>query len=244
MKSNILNVAICEDDEEFARRLSETISKIIPKANINVYKSGEALLSRELSAHIYLLDLKLPGIDGMETARRLRKAENTMSDCHSAIIFLTGFDNKMSEAFDVGAFHYLVKPIKTDKLRQVLTRAAETQLKRLENKGESITIKARGAYRRVYLKDIKYADCYRKKITLHIKIGEITFYCKMDDFEKELSNSFFRCHRGVIVNLDYVAKFDSKSITLDDGTEISMSRRKFPEFEAAFADYMKEVMLE
>lgn len=237
-----LKVAICEDDNKFAQCLKQYIIGLFPDIQVNIFSSGAALLNNESAADIYLLDLDLPGMDGIETATFLRNRESELT-YSSLIIFITGYDNKMPEAFDVQAYHYLVKPLSIEKFREVFTKAARLQYNRTEQRGSSINIKIGKSLRRVYLRDIKYADCYRKKITLHTVKSDISFYQNMESFESCLPDSFFRCHRGVIVNLAYIEKFDSRSITLNDGTILNLSRRKFPEFETAYLRFIKKEMV-
>ena len=233
MNKNFLTV-ICEDNQSFAQNLKRLIIKNYPEIKTDIYTSGEALLLNGYDAEIYLLDLELPGINGIETAKRIRK-----NDEYCTIIFITGYDNKMSEAFDIHAHHYLLKPLNATKFLHVFESAVNLQISRREKNGDFVFVKANRVYKKVFLRDIKYIDCFKKKITLHTTNGELSFYKKLDEFECSLNENFFRCHRGTIVNMEYVDCFTSNAINLNDNTILNLSRRKFADFENAFLNFVK-----
>ena len=100
-----MRIAICDDEKEIRELLAEKTVKLYPQADVSLWQSGEKLLSAGEKPDILLLDIQMQRKDGMETARELRKQDKAV-----IIIFVTALSDFVFQAFDVGAFHYLVKP--------------------------------------------------------------------------------------------------------------------------------------
>ena len=114
-----MQIAICDDEKEIRNMLEEKITRMYPNSNLLSYQSGEELLLSGSSPDILLLDIQMTGKNGMETAKEFRKnRKNTI------LIFITAFEEYVFQAFDVGAFHYLVKPFEDKKFEEVLHKAA------------------------------------------------------------------------------------------------------------------------
>lgn len=80
------------------------------------------------------------------------------------------------------------------------------------------------------ISDILYFENEMRKIAAHTVRGVISFYGVMADMEREAGAGFFRCHRGYLVNLSFVAEYDSETITLSDGEKILMSKDRYHDF--------------
>lgn len=231
----MLKIAICDDDEWIRRSLRAVIQKQTD-VQADLYESGEELLAKETDYDILFLDICLKTQDdahrlnGMETARELR----THSD--ALIIFITAAPDYVYEAYDVEAFHYLLKPIDEKKLEEVISRAAA----KVEGKKNvpSLLIKTNGKFLRIPLEDIYYAENDGRKVALHTRKGEFSYYEKMEILEKKLAKGFFRCHRGYLVNLQEIAGYDRTSITLKCGDTVFLSKQKYGGFVAAYMDYL------
>lgn len=127
-----MRIAVCDDDKEIRDMLAEKIGKLYPEADLWLYRSGEELLSSDKEPDILLLDIQMPGKSGMETAKELRRKSRK-----AIIIFVTALDDFVFQAFDVGAFHYLVKPFDDGKFAEILQNAVEQSedRKKLESAG-------------------------------------------------------------------------------------------------------------
>lgn len=143
-------IAICDDEQPIREYLKSLTEKCIPDSQVRLFGSGEALLRDQTSFDVILLDVSLRGEDGnqtlngMETARKIRETSNAM------IIFVTAFKEYVFEGYDVGAFHYLLKPVDEHKFAEVMQRAM-WQLER-EKEEMSLLIKADGSYMEVLAK--------------------------------------------------------------------------------------------
>ncbi len=173
-------------------------------------------------------------MDGMEAARAFREKNKD-----TVLIFITALEEYVFQAFDVGAFHYLVKPFTDEKFAKVLL-AAVSQVKEaglpagfLE---KCIWVKRKGVRTKVLLEDIQYAEVYNRKIILHRIDGDVEYYGKMAELEKMAGEDFFRTHRAYLVNLKHVVRYDAATVSLDQGTAL-MAKPKFPEFVKRYMKY-------
>ena len=179
----------------------------------------------------------MPGRNGMETARELRKKGKKMM-----IIFVTAMEEYVFQAFDVGAFNYLVKPIDDGKLTAVLHRAVEEWSTRSmevqEPEEKYLMINNGGVHIKVRLEDILYAEVFNRKVVIHKKNERIEYYGKMSELEALTGDSFFRPHRAYLINFKYVEKYDASTIYLEKGS-VLMAKRRFPEFVKKYMKYIQ-----
>lgn len=232
-----MRVAICDDEKNIRELLEDKVKKLYPNARIICFSSGEELLLFEEHIDILLLDIQMPEINGMETAVELRKKDKNM-----ILIFVTAAEEYVFQAFDVGAFHYLVKPINDEKLAQILNKAVkELGSKRVEickNEDKYLMINSGGVHIKVMLEDIVYAEVFNRKIVIHKMDENIEYYGKMSDLEALTGDDFFRRHRAYLVNLKYVEKYDASTIYLEKGNVI-MAKQNYPEFVKKYMKFMQ-----
>ena len=113
-----MRIAICDDEVSMVQILEEKIKKLLPDVVIDKYLSGDELIASGSKPDILFLDIQMPGMDGMETAKVFRQDNENM-----ILIFVTAAEEYVFQAFDVGAFHYLVKPFSDEKFKEVVTKA-------------------------------------------------------------------------------------------------------------------------
>ena len=101
-----MNIAVCDDDKNIRELIGSKVKKQYEKANIVYFTSGEEVLLWNETIDIIFLDIQMPGRNGMEIARQLRKKDENI-----IIIFVTAIEEYVYQAFDVAALHYIVKPI-------------------------------------------------------------------------------------------------------------------------------------
>jgi len=101
-----MQIAICDDEKNIRELIASKVMHLFPKAEIAFYASGDELLLSDKAIDILFLDIQMSGRNGMETARELRKKDKKV-----ILIFVTAAEEYVFQAFDVGAFHYIVKPI-------------------------------------------------------------------------------------------------------------------------------------
>lgn len=113
-----MRIAICDDEKEIRDILSRKIKKICSGAEIILYQSGKELLLADTQPDLCLLDIQMSEPNGMETAKEFRKTNKK-----AILIFVTALDDYVFDAFDVGAFHYLLKPFDDAKFDEVIKSA-------------------------------------------------------------------------------------------------------------------------
>ena len=190
------------------------------------------------SIDILFLDIQMSGIDGMETARELRKKDKKV-----ILIFVTAVEEYVFQAFDVGAFNYIVKPIDDGKFSDVLHRAVDEwsaqNINEKEPEERYVLINNSGVHTKVILDEIVYAEVFNRKVVIHKLDGEIEYYGKMSDLESLAGDSFFRPHRAYLINFKYVEKYDATTIYLERGT-VLMAKQNYPEFVKKYMKYIQK----
>lgn len=236
-----MNIAICDDESRIREGIKNVLKEAFPYANLREFSSGQKLLAaagHEYMPDIVLLDIAMDGMSGMETARRLRELSDML------LIFVTGVKEQVFQAFDVGAFHYLLKPVEKEKLISVVSKAiAEVEKNKMQPKimqHNIMLVKAADGYRRVNVEDILYAESDGRKVILHMKQEILEFYDRMEELEKRLGAGFYRCHRGFIVSLSEIRGYDSTSIVLSNGDRIFLAKRKYGEFVKIYCSFLQE----
>lgn len=109
-RQKLMKIAVCDDDRPIREELIRLIQRQVSDADVTEYPSGEELIDGGADFDIYFLDIDLGSVSGMDVARHIREQEESGRQ-RSIIIFVTGYREYMEAAFDVNAFHYLVKPI-------------------------------------------------------------------------------------------------------------------------------------
>lgn len=225
------------DDEEVIReQIGGFIKKRNPDFDISGFATGEGLLAAGKDFDIIFLDIEMEGMGGIEAARTLRQ-----SGADAVVLFITGIREYVFEAFDVSAFHYLLKPIEEQKFMEVLVRAAEEAGKRKRQKERQIFIRTKNQGYTLNLNSILYIESRGKKVEVHVTDMEdvIESYATMDELEEELGDGFYRCHRGYLVNMAHIARYDSDSIFLSGGGKVYLTRKKHKEFVKAYMWYLQ-----
>lgn len=237
-----MQIVICDDDNAVRNMLADKIKKICPDADVFSFQSGAELLAGGKTPDILMLDIQMPGMDGMEVARIIRTQNS-----ETIIIFVTAWKDYVFQAFDVRAFHYLVKPFDDQKLEEVLAcaieqcenRRQEKMIPSVQQKQEKyIMVKNKGMHFKIKVSGIIYAEVFNRKITIHSVDGDVEYYGRMSELEKQAGEDFFRTHRGYLVHLKYVVRYDASTIYLERGTAL-MSKSKFPDFVKEFLKYNK-----
>ena len=232
-----MQIAICDDEKNIRELISEKVLKQFPEAEVDFYSSGDELLLSDKPIDILFLDIQMSGRNGMEAARELRKKDKKI-----IIVFVTAAEEYVFQAFDVGAFHYIVKPIDDEKFTDVLCRAVDelnTQEMQIQTPEERhLMINNGGVHIKVTIDDIVYAEVFNRKVVVHKLNETIEYYGKMSDLEAVAGENFFRTHRAYLINFKYVEKYDASTIYLEKGTAI-MSKQNYPEFVKKYMKYIQ-----
>ena len=236
-----MKLAICDDEKRIRDIIAESVKEVSEKIEIEFYADAKGILSASFDCDILFLDIQMPGIDGMGAAKMLRS-----SGKKTVIVFVTALEDQVFNAFDVGAFNYIVKPFTKAKIIEVLNKAVkqaedqrlvETAISELEEAGRTITVKSGGTNTRVILSEVQYAEIYDRRIILHMESSnDIEYYGRISDLENIAGKDFFRVHRAYLVNLGAVKSYDSKYVHMSDA-DIPVARGKYQELIRAYMSY-------
>lgn len=230
-----MNIAVADDESIIREQMVNFIQSQNPEYKVAAFASGEELLASAKKFDIIFLDIRMEGRSGLETARELRRRQ-----ADTLLIFLTGLKEHVFEAFDVSAFHYLLKPVEEKKISEVLSRAAREVKKSKTGNSERLFIRTRNRRLTIEQNRILYIESRAKKVELHTIDEVIEVYAAMNELEEQLGDSFYRCHRGYLVNMAYIVEYSTDSISLSCGEKVYLSKKKHGEFVKAYMWYLQD----
>ena len=237
----MIKIAICDDEANIRTYLSSLIGAQSCPCEIVEYASAGDFLADHREFDLLFLDIELTpsdsGLDGMALARKVRERA---TEAQPVIIFVTGYERYVFDAFDVGAFQYLLKPVDEDKFAQVFSRAVAQIGTAKEKLGRVLTLQSANTSKTVPLDSIYYIESSNHKVELHLKDGEFACYAKIGDLELELQDQFFRIHKGYLVNLSYVDGYSKTEVTLINGERLLLSKYKYQDFVKAYLHFLKK----
>ena len=236
----MIKIAICDDEANIRAYLTSLIRAQSCPCEIVEYASAGDCLADHREIDLLFLDIELAPDrpDGMALARKIRERA---SGPQPVIIFVTGYERYVFDAFDVGAFQYLLKPVNEEKFAQVFARAVEQIQTRRETpqRGRVLTLQSANTSKTVPLDSICYIESSDHKVILHLRDGEFACYAKIRDLELELQDQFFRIHKGYLVNLSYVDGYSKTEVTLTSGEKLLLSKYKCQDFVRAYLRFLK-----
>ena len=230
-------IAVCDDEVreclDFSRKIESLLKKMCVPCVVRQYNSGKALLKEAAAYEMIFLDIMMDEMDGMQTARMLRR-----NYPEKILVFVSSSRQYVFDAFGVEAFAYLVKPVKEDELRQTFSRC----LARLERRSGDYRMISQGRQTaNLFLDEILYFEIRGRIIEAHGKDGIVSWYEKINVLEEALrGRNFFRCHKSYLVNLKYVDVYNRQEVSLAGGEKISIARRRYEDFCQAVLNYMRD----
>lgn len=214
------SISVCDDSGTDRGYLLGLVKKWAEKTGREVrlleYPSAEQFLFHlpEQGTDLLLLDIEMEGMDGVTLAKKLRAKNDALQ-----IVFITGYSDYIAEGYEVSALHYLMKPVKEEKLFSVLDRAAE----KIQKNERLLVLESGGELVRLPIYRIRYADVQGNYVTVH-EDADHTAKMTLSQLEQELDDRFYRVGRSAIVNLTRIARVSKTDIFLNDGTVIPMPR--------------------
>ncbi len=236
-----MKIAICDDDSQELDRISSFIDTYRRESKVpltyKTFQSATELISnvRIGDYSILLLDILMPGINGMQAAHEIRA-----SDAGVKIAFLTSSTEFALESYAVKAYDYILKPVSKDKLFSILDAViAEEQIPM-----EGLTVKTQSGMGRILFSRLAFVEIMSKKLYFHLADGSVQEMASpLVVFEEELlaRSEFVKVHRSYIVNLWQVGELGSKELITYAGKTVPISRLLYGKVREA---YMKHLFLE
>ncbi|CEP50489.1 LytTr family DNA-binding response regulator [[Clostridium] sordellii] len=233
----MIKIAICEDEKEQQDLLKTHINQIFKDLPINyslyTFNSGEELLKNyPKDIDIFLIDIQLNEINGMDTARKIRETDNK-----AEIIFITSLIEYALEGYEVRAYRYLIKPVKYDDLKMHILNC----IKEIDIKNKHIIIKEQGNRIKLDISEITYIEVQKENITIHTLNKTYETKGTMNNIEKEINCSrFYRCHKSFLVNLEHIKSIKQYIAVLENGEEVPISRYRFKDTKDRFFDLIED----
>lgn len=234
-----MKIAVCDDDKAAREHIVSLIQAQMKQAEIMTFATGEEMLREQGDFDISFLDVEMNEMSGMDVARHIRHKQEEKGITKSIIIFVTGHAKYMNDAFDVSAFHYLLKPIDEGKFRNVFGRALKELHAEAERTKRCILVKCSGTQRKVYIKDIYYIESANKKVIIHTRSGTLESYGKMKELEQLTGSTFYRCHRCYLVNMEKIVAYNADMIKVVNGDELILAQKKYNDFIRQYMKYAK-----
>lgn len=175
---------------------------------------------------LLLLDIELSRMDGVTMAKRIRRGNSTVE-----IVFITGYTDYIAEGYEVGALHYLIKPVNREKFFSVLDRARE----RLAQNAKYLTLEWNSQLVRLRLAEIRFLDVTQNYVTVHAR-EDYTLKRPLKEFLPQLDGRFFPVGRSLIVNLFFIRRVTKQEIVLSDGTVLPLPRGAYEKLNRAIIE--------
>ena len=241
-----LRVMIVDDEAPARERLRALLAEIGDAQVVGEAADGEEALRRldDCDPDLVLLDVRMPGRDGIEAARRI--AENPAPP---AVIFTTAFDEYALKAFDAQAIAYLLKPIRREKLAAAIAQAGRltrpqlaqaAAVARFAPQRTHIAVKVRDTTRLIPTAEIRCFVADQKYVTVRHAGGEDLIEESLKSLEEDLGSGFVRIHRSALVNVAHLAAIERDAdgqyyVRLRDRDErLAVSRRMASELRERF----------
>lgn len=232
-----VRIAICDDERIFR---SELVEMLIDYRNqhrlgmdIREFENGKSLLRDDSVFDLVFLDYQMDDIDGLETAKIMRKNNDNCS-----IVFVTSYPTFIREAFEVDAMRFLDKPvsklklfesldsfIKMQKSKFTISVNVDNEIIRIETDG-ILYIEADGKYSTIRTKE----KFYHSSKTLNEIYNMLPVYC------------FYRSHRSYVVNLYHIKRYDKTRIYFENGEQALISRSKLSSFKKVLHSFVNDYL--
>ncbi len=233
---NMIRVAIVDDDRLYQSQVKDYIEAYSKESGIEfsvtLYNSGMDFITDYKPVYdIAFLDIEMPLIDGMTTARKLRQ-----TDSEICIVFITKMAKYAIEGYEVNAVDFVVKPIKYFNFKDKLKKAIKYVEARSAN---DIIIKSDGSYFRIPVTQIYYIEKDKNYIVYNTAQGELRERRNMEDMAELLEGSgFSMCNSGCIVNLRFIQQVTQTDVTVN-GVQLPLSRRRIKDFKTDMLKFLR-----
>lgn len=229
-----MDIAVVDDEKIIRGHIREMIEDQKPDCNVACFASGEEILAAAKPFDIIFLDIQMDGMNGIKAAKEIRK-----KNADTVLIFITGMKEYVFEALDIYAFHYLLKPVTEEKFTEVFEQAfREAGLRKMRRK-KQLFIHTRNKGITIDADNILYIESASRKVEIHTAQEVIVAYGALGELETQLGETFYRCHRGYLVNMAHIKEYKSDCITLTGGNTVYLSKKKYGEFVKAYMWYLQ-----
>lgn len=231
-KGNKLVIGVCDDMQNTHSTIEELIREYEKKSyiscNIIHFYSGKELLEADTELDLLFLDIEMPEMDGIELAGRLN-----LKGIDYKIVMLTGKSERFKEAFKIGAFRFVTKPIATDELFEAIDDARKCMIGK-----ETVEVIRGGVPYKLRQKDITYIEGNKSVTNIYAKNKTYHSHMSLREWTEQLEEKmFFQCHKSYIVNLAVIEEIDEDIAILVTEERVPIARRRKKALLQAFMEY-------
>lgn len=234
MTDNKIHIAVCDDDYAFRDTLVLRLNNYAQSRNseISVYpfSNGLELMISEIRYDLIFLDYKMGIMNGLETAKKLRK-----KGLKCPIVFVTSFNEIVYDVFEVNAFRFLTKPVE----QEALEKTMDDFIDQYKN-SKVVSFTSNGRAVSLSSGEIVYIEGKGKGCVVHTDDEAYPVLQSINLFSEGLPENFFRCHRNFSVNLEAVDGVENASVRLRNGGSIKLERGKHIALKAALEELSGE----
>ena len=241
----MLRFAVCDDEKNQRDKTVSLLDAYFRSrpgldGQVESFESGDALLRRAADAggfDLYILDILMPELNGIETGRRLRNLDNG-----GEILYLTTSNDFAADSYDVHAFYYLLKPVDQKKLFSVLDGAVE-QLNR--RRSSAVVVNTAAGPRRLLLERIRYVERVGRHMCYYCTDGTVNSQTIREPF-REMAAAlladprFYLCGASFVLNFQHVTGVSGQQALLDNGQTVARPRSAAMDFKKAWGSYWLE----
>lgn len=222
-----MRIAICDDDERELEQFQELIKEYQASREISVdcrffHNSMDFICEIEGGEYdLILLDVLMPGINGVQAARELRELDKNVK-----IIFVSSSPEFALESYSVGAYYYFIKPVDVNSFFPLLDKvASELSIQ----KEQGLVLKNRKCVVKVPFQKLEYVEVINKTVSFHLTDGAIhEITAALAEFEEKLlaRPEFLKTHRSYLINLNHVQAIKDHFVMTKNGHSIPISRKR------------------
>ena len=234
---NQYRIAVCDDNTAELNKLCSMISRILDDNNmdyhIDRFLSGESVVraidTEKKEFDILFLDIIMDEFNGVMAAKRIREEDDSIS-----IVFITNSPDFVFEGYDVQALHYILKPVDTKKLSQILLYDWNRRYGK-----NYMDIKDGQSLHRIMFDDICYLESRGRKVAITAKDGDYETYGILSQFIDLLpSDQFISCHKSFVINLNYVSSITKASFSTKFNQTVPISKARYSASKKAFINFI------
>ena len=231
-----MRVAICDDEQVQCQLLTKQLHEWAKEQSVLLevvpFCNAESFLFHwedDKKFDLLVLDIEMGELSGMELAKKLRKEGE-----HVPILFVTGYEYYMAQGYDVEALHYLLKPLKREKLFEVMQR-----LQKSRKTEEKVLFQAEEGKVFLLPSEIWVIEAMAHQCRLTTVNNCYELKCSISDAKSKFQNEpgIIAVHRSFLVNLRHVSSIMKSELVMDNGMRIPLSRSKSKEVNKAFIKY-------
>ena len=216
-----MRIALLDDDPKEWKRFTEALRGWDPAADAGCFADGAALLNAAAGQEhftVAFLDVYLPEENGVNIARKLKKISPD-----TEIVFVTASTEHAVQAFEIGAVHYLLKPVDTAGIQEVFARLSGKQ----DVKRPVLSLKVGRGRQMVYMDQILMLTSADHYTNVSLLSGDrITVSSSLSDLYEKLDERFLKLQRGCVVNMEYIEVMQSDRCRLRNGETVLLSRKE------------------